>query len=135
VGHYAKVVLDEVFGRGSFRNHIVVRSTFAHADANQFGSLHQSIFWYSKTENWIFNNVFVQYEEDYVEKYYRYSDPDGRKWLSCKRPSRAEISHRGVEHQCSIDSNLPNRYSAGPVEPMVDLRNSPLALERPNAGT
>lgn len=83
VGHYAKVVLDEVFGRGSFRNHIVVRSTFAHADANQFGSLHQSIFWYSKTENWIFNNVFVQYEEDYVQKYYRYSDPDGRKWLSC----------------------------------------------------
>src|ERR1700730_13250391 len=58
VGHYAKVVLDEIFGRENSRNHIVVRSTFAHADATQFGSVHQSIFWYSKSENWTFNNIF-----------------------------------------------------------------------------
>ncbi len=82
LGHYAKLVLDEVFGKDNFRNHIVVRSTFAHADANQFGSIHQSLFWYSKGSNWIFNGVYLPYDTDYIEKYYRYSDPDGRKWLS-----------------------------------------------------
>lgn len=100
VGHYAKVILDELFGRENFRNHIVVRSTFAHADAHQFGSLHQSIFWYSKSEEWTFNNIYLDYEQDYIEKYYRYSDPNGRKWLSCSLTgagaSGGQFSWKGV---------------------------------------
>jgi adenine-specific DNA-methyltransferase len=81
--HYAKVVLDAVFG-DTFRNDIVVRSTFAHADANQFGSVHQNVLFYTKNNAaYKFEPIYVPYEEDYVQKYYRYKDPDGRRWLSC----------------------------------------------------
>jgi DNA modification methylase len=82
VGHYGRAVLDEVFGKAAFRNHIIVRSTFSHADAHQFGSVHQALFWYSKGDSWSYNKIHVDYEPDYVEKYYRFSDPDGRRWLS-----------------------------------------------------
>jgi len=82
VGHYAKAILDEVFGKSSFRNNLIVRSTFSHADAHQFGSVHQALFWYSKGDQWTYEKVFTEYEADYVEKYYRYSDKDGRRWLS-----------------------------------------------------
>lgn len=82
VGHYAKAILDEVFGKSSFRNNLIVRSTFSHADAHQFGSVHQALFWYSKGDQWTYEKVFTEYEADYVEKYYRYSDNDGRRWLS-----------------------------------------------------
>jgi DNA modification methylase len=81
MSHYAKVILDEVFPAG-FRNEIIVRSTFSHSDAKQFGSVHQTILYYSKGENYKFSPVYIPYDEDYVETYYRYSDSDGRRWLS-----------------------------------------------------
>ncbi len=82
MAHYVKAVLDEIFP-STFRNDLIVRSTFSHADANQFGSVHQNILFYSSSETYRFEPVYVPYEDDYVEKYYRYKDPDGRKWLSC----------------------------------------------------
>jgi adenine-specific DNA-methyltransferase len=100
VGHYARVILDEVFGRDAFRNHLIVRSTFSHADAHQFGSVHQAVFWYSKGDRWKYEGVFVDYEPEYVEKYYRYSDPDGRRWLSASLTgagaSGGQFAWRGV---------------------------------------
>jgi len=81
--HYVKAMMDELFGTPSFRNDIVVRSTFAHADANQFGSVHQNVLFYTKGADHCYSPVYVPYEEDYIEKYYRYHDDDGRRWLSC----------------------------------------------------
>jgi adenine-specific DNA-methyltransferase len=80
--HYAKAVLDELFP-STFHNDIIVRSTFSHADANQFGSVHQSLLFYTKGDTYKYESVFVPYEDDYIEKYYRYRDEDGRRWLSC----------------------------------------------------
>jgi adenine-specific DNA-methyltransferase len=81
--HYVKVVLDEIFA-DTFRNDIIVRSTFAHADAHQFGSVHQNVLFYTKNNvDYSFEPIYVPYEDDYVQKYYRYKDTDGRRWLSC----------------------------------------------------
>lgn len=82
ISHYVKIILDELFPE-LFKNEIVIRSTFSHADANRFGSVHQTIFLYTKSEDYTFNKIYTPYEDDYIQKYYRYSDPDGRKWLSC----------------------------------------------------
>jgi hypothetical protein len=80
--HYVKVILDELFP-SQFRNDIIVRSTFSHADANQFGSVHQNVLFYSKSPDYFYEPVYAPYEQDYIDTYYRYSDSDGRKWLSC----------------------------------------------------
>jgi DNA modification methylase len=97
--HYAKVVLDELFPLG-FHNDIIVRSTFSHADANQFGSVHQTLLFYTKSDQYTYRPVFVPYEEEYVEKYYRYRDDDGRRWLSCSLTgagaSGGQFKWRGV---------------------------------------
>ncbi len=82
VVHGVKLIMDEIFG-GTFQNDIVVRSTFAHADANRYGSIHQTLLFYTRSPSYKHNTVYVPYEQDYIDKYYRYSDPDGRKWLSC----------------------------------------------------
>ncbi len=62
--HYVKTILDEILPSG-FRNDIIVRSTFSHADANQFGSVHQNVLFYSKSDQYRFDAVYVPYEEDY----------------------------------------------------------------------
>ena len=82
VVHGVKLIMDEVFG-STFQNDIAVRSTFAHADANRFGSIHQTLLFYTRSPKYKHNTVYVPYEQEYIDKYYRYSDEDGRKWLSC----------------------------------------------------
>jgi len=52
VGHYAKVVLDEVFGIDRFQNEIIWQRTDSHNDARKrFGAIHDVIFWYAKSDS------------------------------------------------------------------------------------
>jgi adenine-specific DNA-methyltransferase len=55
VGHYAKVLLDEVFGRDHFTNEIVwyYYNKFE-GNIKYFARNHDVIFWYRKGENWTF---------------------------------------------------------------------------------
>lgn len=58
VGHYAKAVLDEVFGRGSFRNEIIWHYyNKLQGNIKRFASNHDVIFWYTKSEDYQFSRI------------------------------------------------------------------------------
>ncbi len=85
--HYLKLVLDGVFSKTSFRNEITWKRTHAHSDSKQgrkaYGNVADILFYYTKGESYTFNTVFTPYTEEYTDKYYRYKDPDGRRyWLA-----------------------------------------------------
>jgi adenine-specific DNA-methyltransferase len=82
VAHYAKLALDEIFGKEMFNNEVIWRRTNAHSEVLGFGRVHDTILVYGKSENIIWNQQYVPYTPDYIEKQYRYSDPDGRRWRS-----------------------------------------------------
>ncbi len=82
VSHLARVLLEESFGAENFRAEIVWKRVSAHADANHLGAVHENILWFSKTEKVIWNQQHTPYDEWYVEQYYRYRDPDGRRFMS-----------------------------------------------------
>lgn len=82
VGALLRIAMDEVFGSSNFRNEIIWKATNAHSDANRFGSIHQNIFFYTRSDSWTWNAQFDPYPEEYIEKYYRYKDPDGRRYAS-----------------------------------------------------
>lgn len=44
VGHYVKIVMDEVFGKECFRNEIVWRRSYSRNDGNKFGAIHDTLF-------------------------------------------------------------------------------------------
>lgn len=77
-----RLALDEVFGRERFRSEIIWKRTSGHSDAGRYGSSHDVIQYFTKTDSWIWNQPYQAYDKEYVENYYRYSDPDGRKWMS-----------------------------------------------------
>lgn len=57
VGHYVKIILDEVFGKHQLRNEIVwCYNGPGSPGMRQFNRKHDAIYWYSKGENWIFND-------------------------------------------------------------------------------
>lgn len=87
VGHYVKLVLDEVFGKDQFINQLVWKRGHAHNDSKQgsahFGRLHDTIFFYSKTLQYFFAQQFTPYTEAYKNTYYKNIEPGtGRRyWL------------------------------------------------------
>ena len=80
--HYLKLALDCIFGPKNFRNEIIWKRTSAHSDAKGFGRAHDVILYYLKSNEATRNKVYQPYTTKYIEQYYRYEDPDGRKWMS-----------------------------------------------------
>lgn len=75
IGHYAKVVADDIFGIDNFHNHITwKRSTPRGNSSRRLPELTDYIFFYSKTNDYPWNEQFVEYRPEYVEKYYQYVD-------------------------------------------------------------
>ncbi len=81
IGHYVKILMDEIFGEDNFRNEIVWKRSTTHADAEFYGNNFDTIFFYTKGQNYTFNTVFQNYEESYLARFTQ-SDADGRKWDS-----------------------------------------------------
>jgi len=96
--HYLKIVLDGVFGKENFGNEIVWKRTSAHSDARGYGSSHDSIFFYFKTDAFRWNEIYQPYEKDYVEAYYRYVNTDGRLFMS-DNLSAAGLTGGGYDYE------------------------------------
>ncbi len=80
--HYLKMLMDAVFGPENFRNEIIWKRTSGHSDATRYGSVHDTILYYVRSDEVTWNETFQEYDPAYVEQYYRYTDPDGRRWMS-----------------------------------------------------
>lgn len=82
VGSYVKVLLDEIFGKGNFRNEIIwKRRGGALNNYRAFGSMTDTIYWYTKSENYTFNPERTKTSEDakeYIRQRFVYDDGDGR---------------------------------------------------------
>ncbi len=77
VSHYAKAILDEVFGYENFRNEIVwKRSAIATNVNKQFRNSHDIILFYAKSDKNNFNVQFGEYSES-SKKHYTYHDEKG----------------------------------------------------------
>lgn len=77
VGHYAKAVLDEVFGQASFVNQVVWKRSDAHSDIGQgakhLGKIYDAIFLYSKQpESRTWNMQYNPLPQSTVERWYRH---------------------------------------------------------------
>lgn len=81
IGHYVKILMDEIFGEDNFRNEIIWKRSTAHNDSTGFANLHDCIFYYSKSSELYFDTPLVPYSQDYIERYYNKVDEDGRRYL------------------------------------------------------
>ncbi len=83
--HYLKMLMDAVFGAQNFRNEIVwkrvstVKGNFGQG-SKFFGPNTDTILFYAKSKTAKFKQVFKEYSEEYIEKFFRYEEPDGRRY-------------------------------------------------------
>ena len=76
--HYLKIVLDAVFGKTCFVSEIIWKRTSSHGSARRWGPVHDTILYYAKQPNYVWNEVFEAYDEVYLDKFYRFADAGGR---------------------------------------------------------
>lgn len=79
-GHYIKCLMDEVFGAGNFRNEIIWKRTSARADSSTFNHVHDTVFFYTKSDEFTWNRQFTEHSETYLKSKYNSVDKSGRKY-------------------------------------------------------
>ena len=73
--HYLKLLLDAVFGPTRFRTEITWKRTSAHSDTKQgrrqHGRIHDILLFYTKSDDWQWNPLYTEYDQEYVAETYR----------------------------------------------------------------
>jgi DNA modification methylase len=83
--HYLRILMDAIFGPQMFRTEIIWKRSSAHSDGKQgrkqHGRIHDTIFFYSKSARWQWNPTFTKYDQDYIDKFYRFVEEEtGRRY-------------------------------------------------------
>ncbi len=79
--HYLKLVCDALFVTrgGDFKNEITWKRTSAHSTAKRYGSNTDTIFYYTKSNQYTWNQLYSDFDFKHLSKFSR-KDPDGRLW-------------------------------------------------------
>ena len=80
--HYVKVMLDQLFSEGGFRNEITWKRSHAHSDTKQgmaqYGRICDYIFFYTGGNEWTWNPIYTPYDAEYLESEYRHKTAKGK---------------------------------------------------------
>ena len=83
--HYLKLVMDAIFGEKHFRNEIVWFKGFRGTPRkNRYQQEHDTLFFYSKTDSYVWNDIFGEYKDPNMRRYNKIDD-DGKKYALIKR--------------------------------------------------
>ena len=69
IGHYVKVLMDEIWGENNFINEIVWCYTGGTDSKRSFGRKHDTIFLFSQNENYVFNGDFEPFSEGTLKRF------------------------------------------------------------------
>lgn len=83
IGHYVKVMMDEVFGISNFRNDITrVKCNPKNFDRIGYGNIKDMILFYTKTDTPIWNEPRQPYTQQDIETLFTKVDKNGRRYTT-----------------------------------------------------
>ncbi|MEA3416330.1 MAG: site-specific DNA-methyltransferase, partial [Thermodesulfobacteriota bacterium] len=77
-GHYIKILLDEILGTHNFKHEIIWKRTTAHSNVSMMGVIHDLIFLYTKSYDFVWNKQYQPYDDKFLSSHYRKKDENGR---------------------------------------------------------
>jgi DNA modification methylase len=90
-----RLVLDEVFGPDKFRNELIWNKGFRGTEAKRiFQRSHDTIFWYSKTDSYVWGDPVQPYKDEAAGRYNKV-DEEGRRYALIKRTRADGSSYYG----------------------------------------
>ncbi len=128
---YLRQMMDAVFGPANFRNEIVWKRTGSHGGSKRWGSIHDTLLFYSKSEEYTWNRTYQDYSEEYIADYYKYEDEHGR-YQYVSLTGAGTTSGESGQEWMGINPSDSGRHWAVPMKslqrayPDKDLASLPL---------
>ena len=83
IGHYVKVLMDEVFGRENFLNDITrIKCNPKNFNRKAYGNVKDMILFYSKTGDHVWNDPREEYGEEDIKRLFPKKDENGRRYTT-----------------------------------------------------
>lgn len=83
MGHYVKVLLDEIFGQERFINDITrIKCNPKNFERKAFGNIKDMILFYSKSERYVWNEQREEMTEEDIQRLFPKQDKDGRRYTT-----------------------------------------------------
>lgn len=83
IGHYVKIIMDEIFGIENFRNDITrVKCNPKNFARKGYGNIKDMILFYSKSDNLIWNEPKTPYTDEDKIKLFQKTEKDGRRYTT-----------------------------------------------------
>ncbi len=127
--HYLKLLMDTVFGGACFRNEIVWKRSVGHHSAKRWGPNCDNILFYTKSETYTWNPQFERHDPKYVERFYRFTETDGRKYRVDNLTAAATRTGPSGQPWRGIDPTAVGRHWAVPVNFVEELAGRQKAAE------
>ncbi len=119
--HYLKIVLDAIFGKEHFQNEIIWKRTSAHSSARRYGPVHDVIFFYTRSDTFTWNEQPQPYSEEYLRKFYRHVDEDGRRYTLSDLMAAGKRKGESGKVWRGIDPNEKNNHWKFTVQRLDEL--------------
>ncbi len=114
-----KLILDEIFGRENFISEIIWRNHSAHNRVKEYGNIHQTIYFYSKSSDFIWNEPKQSYSEEEIARDFR-KDENGRLFAT----SQLVVNKAGSKYEWNGINLPPRKWWGVSQERMQKLHES-----------
>ncbi len=118
IGHYVKILMDEIFGFNNFRNDITrIKCNPKNFKRTGYGNIKDLILFYSKSQNPIWNEPKEPYSEEDIRKLFAKKDENGRCYTtvpihapgetqngSSSRPFKGILPPKGRHWRCDVET-------------------------------
>jgi len=83
IGHYVKIIMDEIFGVENFRNDITrIKCNPKNFKRKAYGNIKDMILFYSKSKNSIWNEPKDEFTKEDIERLFKKIDKNGRRYTT-----------------------------------------------------
>ena len=113
-GQYLKLLKDSIYGSDNFRNEVVWKRTGSHGGSKRWGPIHDTILFYSASDDYRWNRVYQEYDTSYLDRYYRFEDGRGRYRLVTLTGSGTRTGDSGMPWK-GVDPTDSGRHWAVPL--------------------
>lgn len=83
IGHYMKIIMDEIFGKENFITDITrIKCNPKNFNRKAYGNTKDMILFYSKSKEHIWNEPKIKFSEEEVERLFKKIDKNGRRYTT-----------------------------------------------------
>ena len=133
--HYLKLLMDSIYGQSNYRSEITWRRTNAHSDTRQGrkqpGRVHDILLFYTKSNQWTWNPVYTDYDPEYIEKFYKYVEPETNRQYRLGDLTGPGGASKGNPHYELMGVTRYWRYSQERMQELIDAGR--IVQRRPGA--